>query len=193
MRFNKHWDVEGKHAFLGASKHHWINYDLEKLERIWENQFKSQRGDRLHKIAALLISEGIRMKDDNQTLNAYVNDGIRYRMTPEQVLKYSDNCFGTADTISFSKGVLRVHDLKTGIHPGHPNQLKIYCALFCLEYDVNPYDIEMIGRIYQSDEIFEFLFDPAPIDAEGQPGISGIMETIKISDKRIEEMKEVMM
>ena len=30
MTFNKHYDLMGKHAFLGASKYHWINYDEDK-------------------------------------------------------------------------------------------------------------------------------------------------------------------
>lgn len=192
MRFNDHWRVEGKHAFLGASKHHWVNYDMAKLERIFANSFASEIGTRKHNFAAEAIRLKIKMPRNTQTLNAYINDAIGFRMTPEQVLYYSDNCFGTADAISFEKRVLRVHDLKTGVHPGHPNQLKIYCALFCLEYKINPYDIEMIGRIYQEDEVIEFIFDPGLLDVDGNPGISGIMEKIKESDKRIEEMREVM-
>ena len=31
MNFNRHSNIEGKHAFLGASKYHWINYDEEKF------------------------------------------------------------------------------------------------------------------------------------------------------------------
>ena len=32
MEFRKHLQVkEGDHAYLGASKYHWINYDAEKL------------------------------------------------------------------------------------------------------------------------------------------------------------------
>ena len=31
MNFNKHSKLEGQHAFLGASKYHWINYDEEKI------------------------------------------------------------------------------------------------------------------------------------------------------------------
>lgn len=185
MRFNTHWQVEGKHAFLGASKHHWINYDISKMERIWENKFASEKGTRLHNLAAFCIRERVRLADNGTTLSMYVNDAIGFRMTPEQVLYYSDNCFGTADAIQFEKDILRVHDLKTGVHPGNENQLKIYCALFCLEYKVNPYDIEMLGRIYQNDQIFEFIFDPAEIKQ--------IMKTIEEFDKRIDEMKEVML
>lgn len=31
MNFNQHLTLEGQHAFLGASKYHWINYDSDKL------------------------------------------------------------------------------------------------------------------------------------------------------------------
>lgn len=185
MRFNRHFSVEGKHAFLGASKHHWVNYDLDKMERIFANQFAAQRGTELHNLAADLIRLNVRLGRSNKTLNAYVNDAIGFRMTPEQVLFYSDNCFGTADAISFGKGILRIHDLKTGVHPGSENQVEIYAALFCLEYKMNPYDIEMILRIYQNDEILEILGDPK--------WIKKIMDKIILFDKRIEEMKEVML
>lgn len=184
MRFNKHWEVEGKHAFLGASKYHWINYELDKMERIWENKFASERGTRLHKLAAFCIKERVKL-EGRTTLALYVNDAIGFRMTPEQVLMYSDNCFGTPDALSFRKSILRVHDLKTGLHPGSFNQPSIYCALFCLEYNVNPYDIEMILRIYQMDAIFEEIANPDEIKR--------IMDKIIQFDKRIEEMKEVMM
>ena len=32
MIFNKHSNLEGQHAFLGASKFHWINYDEDKIK-----------------------------------------------------------------------------------------------------------------------------------------------------------------
>lgn len=185
MRFTNHWQVEGKHAFLGASKHHWINYDLEKMERIWENKFASERGTRLHNLAAFCIREKVKLADNGTTLSMHVNDAIGFRMYPEQVLYYSDNCFGTTDAVSYRDQKLRIHDLKTGVHAGNPDQIKIYDALFCLEYGVNPYDIEMLGRIYQNDQIFEFTADPAEIKE--------IMKKIEKFDKRIEEMKEVML
>lgn len=63
-------------------------------------------------------------------MNMYVNDAISFRMVPEQILFYSENCFGTADTIVFRNGTLRIHDLKTGVVPAHMEQLEIYAALF---------------------------------------------------------------
>lgn len=185
MRFNTHWQVEGKHAFLGASKYHWINYDLSKMEKIWENKFASERGTRLHKLAAFCIEERVKLQENGTTLSMYVNDAIGFRMTPEQVLLYSDNCFGTADAIKFEKDVLRIHDLKTGVHPGSFHQEEIYAALFCHEYKINPYDIEMIFRIYQNDQVFEEIGDPKEIKR--------IMEQMIVFNKRIEEMKEVLL
>lgn len=185
MRFNQHWQVEGKHAFLGASKYHWINYELDKMEHIWNNKFASEKGTRLHKLAAFCIQERVKLADNGTTLSMYVNDAIGYHMTPEQVLLFSENCFGTPDAIKFEKMILRIHDLKTGVHLGSFNQTKIYCALFCHEYKINPYDIEMIMRIYQNDQIFEEIADPAEIKR--------IMDKMVVFDKRIEEMKELML
>lgn len=184
MRFNSHWQVDGKHAFLGASKYHWINYDEEKMRRIFANTFASQRGTRLHNFAAEAIRLKIRMKDNDVTLNRYINDAIRFRMEPEVVLYYNDDCFGTADAISFDKKILRIHDLKTGVHPGSPHQCEIYAALFCLEYEINPYDIEMLFAIYQNDEVFPFTGDPKRIRE--------IMDLIRFNTKIIGEMREVM-
>ena len=61
----------------------------------------------------------------------YVNDAIGFKMTPEQILYYSDNCFGTADAILFRNNFLRIHDLKTGKISGtHGAAFEIYAALF---------------------------------------------------------------
>jgi hypothetical protein len=80
-------------------------------------------------------------------------------MTTEQVLFYSSYIYGTADTIAFSRNTLRIHDLKTGLIAGSIDQLMIYAALFCLEYNYKPGDIKIILRIYQNDEIVEVEAD----------------------------------
>lgn len=36
MIFNKHSALEGQHAFLGASKYHWINYD-DDIDKTYAN------------------------------------------------------------------------------------------------------------------------------------------------------------
>lgn len=153
MNFNNHSMLEGKHAFLGASKYHWINYDANKVADSYSKFLAVQRGTELHDFAAQCIKLGQKLPKSKKTLNTYVNDAIGFKMTPEQVLYYSENCFGTADSISFRNGLLRIHDLKTGVIPAHMEQLMIYAALFCLEYKVKPSEIDMELRLYQSDNV----------------------------------------
>lgn len=153
MRFNDHSNLIGSHAFLGASNYHWLNYDDEKLIQSYNNSMAKLRGTQLHAYAEQAIKLGIRQKGSKQTICSYINDAIGYRMKPEQVLRYSDICFGTADTISFRNNELRIHDLKTGVIPAHMEQLYIYAAMFCLEYGYRPSDINIETRIYQNDDI----------------------------------------
>lgn len=181
MNFNKHSELKDLHAFLGASKYSWLNYDEEKLEDSYRKALAKVKGTRLHELAAECISLGIKLPKTNKTLNMFVNDAIGYRMTPEQPLFYSVNCFGTADAISFRKNLLRIHDLKTGVTKASMNQLEIYAALFCLEYDVNPNEIEMELRIYQSDE--------AIIHHPEKENILYIINKIVLFDKRIDKIK----
>ena len=83
----------------------------------------------------------------------YINDGIRYGMNVEQGLKYSEFVYGHADTICFKNNILRIHDLKTGDGPAHIEQLKLYAALFCLEYVIKPSTIKIELSLYHWDEI----------------------------------------
>jgi hypothetical protein len=92
-------------------------------------------------------------KEAFETAKLYINDGIGFRMEVEQPLVYSPIIFGTADTICFRDGVLRIHDYKSGDHPAKMEQLLTYAALFCLEYNVNPADIIFELRIYQAGEV----------------------------------------
>lgn len=182
MNWNKHSRLEGLHATLGASKYHWINYDEDKLRMVYSNMQSAMMGTRLHAFAAEAIKLGRKQKANHDTLNMYINDAIGYKMTPEQVLFYSENCFGTADAICFRNGKLRIHDLKTGTGPTHIEQLYIYEALFCLEYDYRPGEIEAELRIYQNNEVL--------IDTPSVGEIAPIMDKIIFFDKIINEMKE---
>lgn len=182
MIFNKHSEIEGQHAFLSASKYHWINYDEAKLAQAYLNFLATQKGTELHDLAAKLIRMGIKLPKSKKTFNNYVNDAIGYKMTPEQPLYFSENCFGTADCISFKNDFLRIHDLKTGANPASMNQLLIYAALFCLEYKKQPKDIHAELRIYQNDEIF--VCEPT-LDQ-----ISPIIDKILIFDKCIDKIRE---
>lgn len=181
MIFNSHSRLEGQHAFLSPSKYHWINYDAEKLDAVYHNYRAAQRGVELHAFAHEAIRLGIRLPRNQQTLNMYVNDAIGFRMVQEQILVYSENCYGTADTISFNGKLLRIHDLKTGVIPGSIHQLEVYAALFCLEYGRKPGEIEMELRIYQDDEIDVYIPD---VDT-----IAHIMSTIITFDRRIDILK----
>lgn len=181
MNFNRHYNVEGKHAFLSASKYHWVNYDKDKLALSFMNYQAAQLGTRKHEFACEAIQLGEKLPRSKKTLNMYVNDAIGFKMETEQTLYYSENCFGTADAISFKQNLLRIHDLKTGTSKVSMRQLEIYAALFCLEYDINPNSIEMELRIYQNDEVL--IHDPARED------ILYIMEKIITFDKEIDTLK----
>ena len=153
MNFNKHLDLEGRHAFLSPSSPYWLNYDSEKLETAFRNNLNKERGTKLHAFAAEAIALGQKLPKSKKTLNMYVNDSIGFKQQTEQVLYYSPYCFGTADSISFRNNTLRIFDLKTGVTPAHMEQLVVYAALFCLEYGYNPSKIIIDLRIYQNDEI----------------------------------------
>ena len=152
MIFNKHSELRDKHALLSPSKHYWLNYDRDQFFKYIQSQNAAAKGTRLHDMACRLITEGYKLRGSTQTVVAYVNDAIGYGMTPEVGLKYTDNCFGHADSIDFNRGLLRIHDLKTGTGPVHMEQLEIYAALFLLEYErvlgVNPMNTKMNLRIY---------------------------------------------
>lgn len=184
MRFNKHLNLQGEHAFLSPSQHHWIHYTPDRLVERWTTAQAAAYGTLQHEYAHREIEEG-NLSGLVGTIGLYINDAIKYRMVCEQILYYSENCFGTADTISFRYNILRIHDLKTGVIRGSVHQLEVYAALFCLEYEKDPREIKMELRIYQNDEVSVYEADPEDI--------LFIMEKIKEFDRiithcRLEEM-----
>ena len=212
MQFNRHLNLEGKHALLSASSWRWINDDEETLRKRICGQYSQMLGTLLHEIACKhiryrvklnkydkkniileLLANGIPDMVINtldfdsmfENLMIYVNDGIGFKMEPEVVLSYSDNCFGTTDAIKFSESdyFLRIHDYKSGTTPAHMEQLMIYAALFCLEYRIKPSAIQSELRIYQNNEIIYHN----PTTDELLP----IMDSIVSTDKFITKMKEV--
>ena len=190
MIFNKHLNLSGSHAFLGASKYHWINYDEDTLAERYRNHLASIRGTELHELAEKCIRMHRLQRDDGDTFNMYVNDAIGFNMNTEQVLYYSDYVFGTVDAICCryeehdGKRIetLRIHDLKTGSIPAHMEQLLIYAALFCLEYKRNPSELYIELRIYQNDEIV--VYKP-PVD-----DIIPIMDRIVTFDKKLKQIEK---
>lgn len=173
---------QGAHAFLGASKYSWLNYSEEKLITTYRNHMAAALGTRLHAFACEAINLGQRLPRSNKTLNMYINDAIGFKLRPEQPLYYSENCFGTADAINFKKDTLRIHDYKSGVTPASLRQLEVYAALFCLEYDIKPGDIQTELRIYQNDDIL--IGNPTAED------ILPVMDKIVTFDKIIERIKE---
>lgn len=181
MGWRRHFGLEGKHAFLSPSNGAWTNYTDEKLFQRLDTVKAAERGSELHELAHRLIRLKEPLPDIERTLNMYVNDALAYGMTSEQMLYYSWNCFGTADTISFEDGYLRIHDLKTGITKVNPRQLEIYAALFCLEYEQDPDELKIDLRIYKDDKIEKY-----PGDWERTRQIEKYMRTIVNHHEKIE-------
>lgn len=182
MKFNKHLDFEGLHAILGGSQYHWINYDDEKMAKVYKSALAKERGTILHDFASQCIKLNQQLPDVEKTLNMFVNDAIGFKMNSEQILLYSPNCFGTADAISFRGNILRISDLKTGATPAHMEQLLIYAALFCLEYKQKPGKIKFECRIYQNNKII--FYEPTAEE------ILPIMDKIQKFDKIINDIRE---
>src|SRR3954466_3750906 len=180
MRFRDHSRYAGSHALLSPSKSSWIHYDEERLESMVHSTIAARRGTQLHELACNLIRLGERLPESTRTLNQYVNDCIGFRLSPEQILMYSPLCFGQADAIGFRQGWLRIFDLKTGVTPCKFDQLLIYAALFCLEYNIKPMDIKIELRIYQNDEVRVVQADPLDI--------MSIMDMIILFDSLITDL-----
>lgn len=182
MDFTKHSpSLPAAHAFLSPSNYHWIRYDVEKLDRVFFAQAQARRGTELHELAQRMIKLGVRLPDNGQTLNQYVNDAIGFRMTPEQILFFSMNCFGTTDAIGFRNNKLRIFDLKTGLTEASFDQLLVYAALFCLEYRFKPNEIKIELRIYQNDEVRVLEADP--------DDVFHIIDKIRVFDKRLNALR----
>jgi len=196
--WNEHSDLKGKHAVLGASQHAWLNDDDKKLVQRYFNSYATEIGTAVHEYAGKRIYRRMGLLDNISEKNAllmyllekdipwkaieidrlfynvlpYVNDAIGYKMRVEQPLWYSDLSFGTADAISYSRNVLRIHDLKTGLSPASMDQLMVYAGWFFLEYrkQINFQKSKTELRIYQNQEVL--CYTPTNQD------ISGIMEKI---------------
>ena len=182
MHFKKHSELDGKHAFLSPSKYHWINYTPEKLRSSYLSHMAVEKGTKLHQLAKDLIDNRVNLPKVDKTLNLYVNDAIGFRMDTEQVLYYSDNCFGTADAICYRDGTLRIHDFKSGKTKASFVQLEIYAALFFLEY--KRYKLETTSielRIYQSNTVL--IYSPE------KEVIKHHMDQIILADEEIEKLK----
>lgn len=129
MNYTRHSELEGKHAFLGASKSGWLRKSPDELFRAYARTYITTIGTAIHDIARKHIKHSfpVTLDDKNSVLLSlvedykiplqiidaavdfasvfdnfmiYVNDCIDYDMVPEQILYYSYNCFATTDAIN---------------------------------------------------------------------------------------------
>lgn len=175
---------DGVHSFLSPSTHSWLNYTDEKLMKVYINKLAAQRGTALHELACKLIKMKVTLPPEEETLNMYVNDAIRFKLEPEKKLYYSKFCFGTADAIGVTKDILRIYDLKSGATKVSMSQLEIYTALFFLDYSsyFKPGDLEVELRIYQNCDV---LKENPDVDT-----IVHIMDKIVRFSRFLEELEE---
>lgn len=185
MEYHRHWELEGKHAYLSPSgSRSWLNYDKNKMRSYYANKLKKDEGTWLHDLASRLIKSRKRLAPQKNAFNQFVNDAIGFRMESEIVLYYSNNIFGTADALLYKEKErhLQIHDLKTGNGKVHFDQLYTYAALFCLEYDMNPLNLTFEFRLYQGNG-FE-------VDAPDGELIKVVMDKIIMLDEIINEERE---
>ena len=55
MQWNDHSRLVGQHAFLGASKYHWLNYDTQRLVDAFMSCQAKEKGTRLHRRIRMLV------------------------------------------------------------------------------------------------------------------------------------------
>lgn len=208
MIFYKHKELEGKHAFLGASQYRWINWDDDILEKRFYSRYAAQIGTIAHEIVADLVRSRMKLrKTDTRLIELemyrnyipkgafdsermlfnmlpFVNDSIGFHMESEVILYFSPNAFGTTDAIGFNEKelILRISDYKNGLTKAHIEQLIVYAALFCLEYRKDPYKIRTELRIYQNLETL--LYMPEPDE------IKRFMDLIKSKDRLVNQYME---
>lgn len=169
----------GEHAFLAPSNSAWEGYDDKKTINVFVGKKAKDAGTAIHKFACRRILRRMPLKEHDTdsmvffmienyvpgyaianmdistvfgTVRSYVNDALRYGLYPEKEVYYGPFAYGTADAIG-DDDILRIHDLKTGVVPASFKQLEKYAALYCLDYEVRPEDIESELRIYQNNDI----------------------------------------
>lgn len=155
MLFKKCYQyLRDRHALFSPSTADiWLDYNEDKILNYIKAKKAAEYGTKLHEIAEKHINNDLPFGNADMAIAYYVNDALRYGMDAEVVLRYSDNIFGTADSIVFDNKsrTLRIHDLKTGKRPVTKwNQLLVYAALFCFQEEIDPYTINYTElRFYQ--------------------------------------------
>lgn len=215
MKWNDHSNLKDTHALFSPSTPGWEKYDADRMRERYYTSFAADIGTAIHEEAMWHIKKKIPIKSTTKTelklslyklpnipddvvdvLNfdpifknymLYVNDAIGYRMDPEIILYANELCYGTTDAISFRDDFLRIHDLKTGVTTPHIEQLFKYAAIFCIEYRVDPRNIGMEFRIYQTDSD---ILVANPNSEELMPFIDQITQTNKLNKDILERRSQ---
>lgn len=122
-----------------------------------------------------------------ETVALFVNDALGFRMDSEVILAYDETySYGTSDAFICDERTktIRVHDLKTGIHPVKMTQLLLYAAQYCLEYKKNPKDYKFELRVYQGGEIIEYF----PMGAEVEEHMQKIVYATTVLHNSVERI-----
>lgn len=207
MYWNDHKEFEGLHAFLGASQYHWMKWTDDILKQRYINSFSTDIGTIIHELASKCIKRKVKLTDEDTNLiymtlkdnhipdnvcnikkildnvKNFINDSIDNNMSSEVILFYSDLAFGTTDAINFNGKKLLIFDLKTGVIQARFEQLLIYSALFCLEYDIIPTTISFELRIYQSGDVIQF-------EPKGEE-IQWYMDTIVTTEQKLRDIVDM--
>lgn len=124
MQWNKHSDLEGKHAFLSASKHYWLNYDEDRLITSFQNENRKELGTTLHAFAASNIKHSIKMPKSNR-------DVIKMIKNYMFGLKLSDEFIQTLDYLpGYVIDTLRAY-INDGIGFNMTPELVLYYSKYC--------------------------------------------------------------
>lgn len=181
LELNDHPEIKDLHAPFSPSQFRWLYYDKDKLLDFWKNRNAQQIGTEVHAFAAEQLRQEYYFREHNlpysnrhshrDIFSLFINHSIDNLMQPEVAVKYSDICWGHADSLAFNvkKKTLYINDLKTGKHPAPMDQLEIYAAIFYAEYSpilqykyhIDLRDCKNELRIFQNNEI---LFEEPPIE-----------------------------
>ena len=134
-----------KEVEKGVKTHIYEKY-MEKYSKCYDPEFGTLLLKHLHYIPGEAFL----------TTKQFINDSIGFRMESEKRLTVSSMIYGTADAVRYytKENLLRVSDLKTGKRPAKIEQVFIYAALYCYEYNLKPLNTNFEARIYQNGEIF---------------------------------------
>lgn len=97
------------------------------------------------------------------TVKTYINDCITFKMETEVLVDFSDNFFGTADSVRFDGKRLLIFDLKTGTAAAKIEQPIIYACLYLLKYHLAPENVPVEVRLYQNNDILRATPDASEL------------------------------